>query len=176
MSFKPFVPFEIVWVITNGRTKRKLLWICLRKSGIYVGFGGPMKFHTSYHSSGKFHWKADNRTIELDVKPRLPNILEPVLVQSATVVIHDQAIERFQLVRFDDSAVDRVVYLDNRKLPDAVHYHVWAVPPFEHANVPLMTDHPAHVHIVTHTVPWLQIVIYEQGQRRPRKSLSLTGL
>jgi hypothetical protein len=44
---------------------------------------------------------------------------------------------------------------------------VWAVPPFRDGDVPLLTVHPAHIHVVTHTNPWIQVVIYEQGQRPP---------
>jgi len=168
MSFDAFGPFEILWVVTNGTTRRNFLWVCTRKTGIYVAFGGPGDIHTSYHSDGNFHWKAGGNTIDLGSKPPLPSISEPVLVQSATTVITDDALQDFELASFDDRPVDRVVYLDNRMMPDAVHYHIWAVPPFGHARVPLITEHPAHIHIVTHTIPWLQLVIYEQGQRKAR--------
>jgi hypothetical protein len=166
VAYEAFGPFEILWVITNGSTRHNFLWVCLRKTGIYVAFGGPTNIHTSYHSDGNFHWKVGDETIDHGKKPPLPDLPEPVMIQGGTSVITDDALDRFELTSFDDRPVDRVVYLDNRMLPPAVSYQVWAVPPFRHATVPLMTDHPAHIHIVTHTIPWLQLVIYEQGERQ----------
>jgi hypothetical protein len=95
----------------------------------------------------------------------LPDIGKPVLIQSATTTITDEVLDRFDLTSFEDSLVDRVIYLDNRMLPEAVYYHVWVVPPFRHGEVPLMTNHPAHIHVITHTNPWLDVVICEQGKR-----------
>jgi hypothetical protein len=165
VAYDPFRPFKILWVVTNGDIRRNFLWITIRKSGIYVAFGGPGNIHTSYHADGAFHWKQGKYTINLDRKPPLPDIPAPVLVQSATSVINDEALGRFELTNFTDKPVDRVVYLDNRMLPEAIYYHVWAVPPFQYGIVPLLTDHPAHIHVTTHTNPWIQVVIYEQGER-----------
>lgn len=177
VAYDPFGPFRILWVVTNGRTRRNFLWVTVRRTGIYVAFGGPGHAHTSYHVDGRFHWKANGRTVELEQKPPLPEIEKPILIQSATTVITDDVLRRFELTRFADRPVDRVVYLDNRVLPEAIYYHVWAVPPFHHGAVPLLTDHPAHIHVVTHTNPWIQVVIYEQGQRRaqaaPRSNKAL---
>jgi hypothetical protein len=80
--------------------------------------------------------------------------------------VTDDTLDRFDLTSFEDGPVDRVIYLDNRMLPEALHYDVWAVPPFKHGTVPLMTDYPAQIHITTHTIPWLEVIIYEQGPRR----------
>jgi hypothetical protein len=66
--------------------------------------------------------------------------------------------------------VDRLVYLDNRMLPEAIYYQVWIIPPFKYGEVPLMTEDPAHIHVVTHTLPWIGVIIYEQGKRGTRKS------
>jgi hypothetical protein len=167
VAYDPLGPFRILWVVTNGRTRRNFLWVTVRKTGIYVASGGPGPSHTSYHADGRFRWKANGHTVALEEKPPLPDIGTPVLVQSATTVIRDDALRRFELTRFVDRPVDRVVYLDNRVLPEAISYHVWAVPPFRHGDVPLLTVHPAHIHVVTHTNPWIQVVIYEQGQRPP---------
>jgi len=149
VAYDPFGPFKILWVVTNGDVCRNFLWITVRKSGIYVAFGGLGDLHTSYHADGIFHWKAGEHTIKLDRKPPLPDIPEPVLVQSATSVINDEALDRFELTNFTDKPVDRVVYLDNRMLPEAIYYHVWAVPPFQYGIVPLLTVHPAHIHVTT---------------------------
>ncbi len=168
MAFDFFQPFKILWVVTNGRVQRNFLWLTIRGTGIYVAFGGPVGVHTSYHSDGTFHWKTDdgNTTIDLKPKPALPDIPGPILVQSATGVIRDDALNRFELTNFTDQPVDRVIYLDNRMLPEAIYYHVWVVPPFRHGDVPLMTEHPAHLHLITHTNPWIEVIIYEQGRRR----------
>lgn len=166
VAYDSFQPFRIHWVVTNGRTRRNFLWVTIRKSGIYVAFGGPGHSHTSYHADGRFHWKANGDTVNLEQKPPLPDIGKPILVQSATTVITDDVLRRFQLTKFADRPVDQVVYLDNRVLPEAIYYQVWALPPFHHEVVPLLAEYPAHIHVATHTNPWIQVVIYEQGQRR----------
>lgn len=165
VSFDPFGPFKILWAITNGAVRRNFLWVTVRKTGIYVAFGGPGHTHTSYHTDGRLHWKSDQQTTELEHQPPLPDIGKPVLIQSATTTITDEVLDRFDLTSFEDSLVDRVIYLDNRMLPEEVYYHVWLVPPFRHGEVPLMTNYPAHIHIITHTNPWIEVVIYEQGKR-----------
>jgi hypothetical protein len=166
VAFDAFGPFKILWVITNGTIRRNFLWITLRKTGIYVAFGGPIHMHTSYHTDGSFHWKVDDHVVEFGQRPSLPDIPEPVLIQSGSTFVTDETLDRFDLTSFEDGLVDRVIYLDNRMLPEALHYDVWAVPPFKHGTVPLMTDYPAQIHITTHTIPWLEVIIYEQGPRR----------
>lgn len=165
-AYEAFGPFELAWVIMNGSVQRIFLWVTVRKTGIYVAFGGPGHMHTSYHADGQFHWKSDTFTQEVGRKPPLPDIPEPVLIQSATTVITNDALDRFDLAEFRDRPVDRVIFMDNRMLPDALHYHVWAVPPFKHGDVPLMTGNPAHIHVSTHTKPWIEVVVYEQGPRK----------
>jgi len=164
-AYDAFEPYRLLCLVTNGRIQRKFLWVTLRKTGIYVAFGGPGNVHTSYHTDGEFHWKLNSITHELDRKPPLPNIPEPILIQSATTKISNEVIERFEFTIFDDSPVDSVLYMDNRILPSTVYYHVWAVPPFKHGEVPLMIDDPADIHICTHTNPWLMVIIYEQKLR-----------
>ena len=155
----------MLWVVTNGSVQRQLLWVAARKTGIYVAHGGPGGIHTTYHVDGTFHLKIVGHKESLEKRPPLPDIEEPVLVQSATMVINDEALARFDLKEFTDKPVGTVVYLDNRMLPEAIYYHVWAVPSFEHGKVPLLTEHPARIHVITHTVPWIEVIIYEQGKR-----------
>jgi hypothetical protein len=166
VAFAPFVPFQILWVVTDGKVQRKFLWVTVRKTGIYVASGGPHSTHTSYHRDGTFHWKVKNHKQPIGRRHPLPEIPEPVLIQNATTMITDQALALFELAKFNDQAVDKVVYLDNRMLPDAIFYQVWAVPPFRHYAVNLLTEWPAQIHVVTHTNPWIEVVIYEQGNRR----------
>ena len=122
--------------------------------------------HASYHTNGRFHWKTDTFTQELVSQPPLPNIPGPVLMMSATTSISDDVLGRFKLAEFRNRRADRVIFMDNRMLPENLHYEVWAVPPFKHGDVCLMTNHPAHIHISTHTNPWIEVVIYEQGPRK----------
>jgi len=164
-TYDAFRPFELAWIITNGSIQRVFLWVTLRRTGIYVAFGGPGNVHTSYHTDGRFHWKIGKVTQELGRKPRLPNIPRPVLIQNATTAITNDALDRFELADFGHRPVDRVIFMDNRMLPDALHYDVWVVPPFRHGDVPLNTEWPAHIHIATHTNPWIELVVYEQGPR-----------
>ena len=166
VGYDPFAPFRMLWVVTNGVVRRKFLWVTVRKTGIYVAFAGPVSLHTSYHTDGMVHWKLKKQKLSVRTLPPLPDIGAPVLIQSASTVITDDALERFQFPKFDDQSADIVIYLDNRMLPDALYYQVWAVPPFRHGAIDLMTHQPAHIHLVTHTYPWIEVVIYEQGERR----------
>jgi len=102
-------------------------------------------------------------------RPPLGTLREPVLIQNASAQITDNVLEAFELAKFRDTPVDKVIYLDNRMLPDWISYEVWAVPPFLHGFVPLHTDWPAQIHLVTHTIPWVEVIIYEQGKRQGRR-------
>jgi hypothetical protein len=166
VDYDPFIPFEILWVITNGKLHRKFLWVTIRKTGINVADGTPFNFHTSYHTDGTFHWKIKDHKTTFDKRPPLHNINEPVIIQTASTSITDGSLDRFGLTNFEGRLVDKILYLDNRMLPDWIYYHVWAVPPFRHGDVPLHTDNPAHIHIITHTNPWIEVIIYENGKRK----------
>jgi hypothetical protein len=177
-GYAPFVPFEMLWVVTNGQVQRNLLWVTVRPSGIYVASGGLVPLHTSYHSDGRFHWKWRRQKIQVETKPPLQDLPRPVLIQSGAQSITDEALERFKLTKFRDQPVDSVIYLDNRVLTEGVpyiSYNVWAVPPFRHGDVPLLTEWPAQIHLVTHTKPWIEVVIYEQGRegRRSDRAVSI---
>jgi hypothetical protein len=165
VSYNAFGPFKILWVITDGAVQHNFLWITVRKTGIYVAFGGPGGIHTSYHTDGTFHWKVNKQSIDLTPRPPLIELRAPVLIQNATAVVNTEALKGFELTSFINKPVDRVIYLDNRMLPESLHYEVWLVPPFRHGDVPLITEYPAHIHIVTHTLPWIQVIIYEEGSR-----------
>jgi hypothetical protein len=120
-GYDAFVPFTLAWVITNGSTQRIFLWVTLRKTGIYVAFGGPFHMHASYHTNGRFHWKTDTFTQELVSQPPLPNIPGPVLMMSATTSISDDVLGRFKLAEFRNRRADRVIFMDNRMLPENLH-------------------------------------------------------
>jgi hypothetical protein len=109
-AYEAFGPFSLAWVITNGSVQRSFLWVTVRRTGIYVAFGGPGHRHTSYHVDGKFHWKSDGCKQELGHRPPLPDIPEPVLIQSATTVVTNDALDRFDLAEFRDRPVDRVIF------------------------------------------------------------------
>lgn len=166
VDYDPFVPFQILWVITNGQVRRNFLWIAIRKSGIYVADGTPFNVHTSYHTDGRFHWKSKKHTQVFEKRPPLQNLSEPIIIQNATASINDDSLDLFELAHFEDRLVDKILYLDNRMLPDWINYEVLAVPPFRHGDVPLLSIWPAHIHIITHTNPWIEVIIYEQGKRK----------
>ena len=67
----------------------------------------------------------------------------------------------WELVEFGDEEIDRVFYLDNRRLPDYLYYEVWLVEPFKQSDIFLNTDKPVHLHLLTHTLPWIAVLIYE---------------
>lgn len=165
VDYDPFVPFEILWVIRNGQVRKKFLWIAIRKSGIYVADGTPFNFNTSYHNDGSFHWKIKKHKQVFDKRPPLPDIPKPIPIQTASTSITDDYLNSFAFANFEDRLVNKIIYLDNRMLPDWINYDVWAVPPFRHGEVPLHTDNPAHIHIITHTNPWIEVIIYEKGKR-----------
>lgn len=171
VAYDPFGPFNMVWVVTNGKIRRNFIWVRFIKTGIYVANGAPGGLHTSYHTDGKFHWKLRDQKQHLhqtdfEDRPPLPDIPKPVRIQNGTTLIEDEVLGQFRLTEFKDEKADRVVYLDNRMLPPAINYEIWAVPPFRHAEVPILTTWPAQIHIVSHTNPWLMVIIYEQGERQ----------
>lgn len=121
--------------------------MAIRSNSIYVALGAPGNLHASYHApDGHSHWKMETLT-----KPPLPGILEPVLIQNATIDISNETLEQFNLAELRDRPVDQVIFMDNRVLPDEIYYHVLAVPPFKHVGILLMPDRPAHIYISTLT-------------------------
>jgi hypothetical protein len=169
VSYDPILPFEMFWVVTNGKIRRKFLWVTYRKTGIYVASGMPESSHTSYHTDGTFHWKTSkNHVLSKQQKSPLDKIQQPVLIQNGATSITDEALELFEMREFKDHPVDSVLYLDNRVLPESIAYHVYAVPPFQHGDIHLMIDWPASLHVVTQTNPWIAVVIYEQTNRPKR--------
>lgn len=171
VAFDPLGPFEMLWVVTNGKARRKLMWVCSRQTGVYVAFGFAGHAHVSYHIDGTFHTKVAGQKVHHEKRLPLHEIQEPILFQSGTVAIHDEVLARLGLPGFRDRRVDRLIYLDNRGI-EAVHYQIWLVPPFRHAEVPLRTDSPGDIHVVTATIPWLEVVIYEQGRSKSRRTVA----
>jgi hypothetical protein len=161
-------PFEILCVITNGTLQRKFLWVARRRSGIYVASGDPNHLHTSYHQDGRLHWKSAKHKVLVPLGQREPlaALTRPALVQNATVVISDRVLGRFDLANFKDEPVDQVIYLDNRLLPEAISYEVWAIPRIGDSEVFGYPEWPSQAHVVFHTDPWLLFIVQEQGSRR----------
>jgi hypothetical protein len=170
VPYDPVVPFEMLWVVTNGSIRKNFLWIAFRNSGIYVASGGSGSHHTSYHSDGRLHSKTNKQVWFSRQERSWEQLQQPLLIQNSTSSIADDALEAFELRHFRDHPVDSVLYLDNRVLPRYISYHVYAVPPFRHGDIHLINDWPASFHMVTHTNPWIAVVIYEQTHRpkRPR--------
>jgi hypothetical protein len=170
VPYDPLVPFEMLWVVTNGKIRRKFLWVTFRNTGIYVASGSPESLHTSYHTDGTLHWKRKDDVFSSQKRDPLEQLKEPVLIQSGTTSIANDALEAFEMREFRDHPVDSVLYLDNRVLPQYICHHVYAVPPFRHGDIHLINDWPASFHLVTHTNPWIAVVIYEQTERPKRAS------
>jgi hypothetical protein len=171
-SFDSQGPFEILWVLTNGVVQRCFLRITIRKTGIYVSHGGDLgDFHTSRHADGRTWWRfrpkeGKKLTHGLGKRKPIAELAEPELIENATISIDDDTMTLFAVTEFQERhRPDSIIFLDTRVLSGALAYQVWAVPPFAHGKVPLMTDWRAQLHLVTHTVPWLMVVIYEQGER-----------
>jgi hypothetical protein len=82
--------------------------------------------------------------LPVGTRPPLPAIAEPVLIQNASTAITDEVLDKSQLAKFEDQTADTVIYLDNRMLPDWLHYQVWAVPPFKHSEIHLMSRRLKH--------------------------------
>ncbi|PSH04316.1 MAG: hypothetical protein CXZ00_08150 [Acidobacteria bacterium] len=169
VPYDPIVPFEMLWVVTNGKIRRKFLWVTYRNTGIYVALGTPNSSHASYHSDGTYHWKTSTgQVIAEQRRQAFGQLSEPVVIQNGTVKIQDDALENFEMREFQDHPVDSVLYLDNRVLPPYIAFHVYAVPPFRQGDIPLINDWPASLHIVTQTNPWIAVVLYEQTNRPER--------
>lgn len=164
-SYEAVDTYQICWVITNGDLRRKYLWINRRPSGFYIALGMPRGIHTTYHQDGKRHWKIGSGGQRTDLKNGLPfdSLSGAVLVQNATTSITDDTLDDWELAEFNDEDIDRVFYLDNRQLPDYLYYEVFLVEPFKHSEISLHTDKPVHFHLLTHTLPWIAVLIYEGG-------------
>jgi len=165
VNYLPTIPYRLCWIITNGVIRKRFLWIVVRKTGIYVALGMPDGIHTSYHNDGRFQWRSKELSIDerFKCRPPLDKLDKPILIQNATSSIDDSILDGFDLSNFsEDELINEIIYLDNRALPQTIYYEVWAVPPFLHSQVSLHTDSPAHLHMVTHTNPWILVLIYDQ--------------
>jgi hypothetical protein len=154
--------FKVCFVITNGIIRKKFLWISRRKSGFYIAFATPGGIHQSYHQDGKSHMKVgkSEKVSDLANRPPLDSIVDAHFVTSGGFLINDDALDLLQLPEFKDEQIDRVIYLDNRLLK-GVSFQIWLVEPWKQAQVPLIMDKRAHMHLFTHTQPWLAIVLYD---------------
>jgi hypothetical protein len=92
-----------------------------------------------------------------------------VAMRTSSSDISSEALSRGGYPEFKDEQADRLIYIDNRVLPNWIHTHVWLVEPFRHSEVPLIIEYPVDFHLVTHTLPWIAVLIYEDPKdtRRP---------
>lgn len=170
VPYDPITPFEMLWVVTNGKERRNFIWVAYRNTGIYASLGIPGFPHASYHADGTYHWKHRNKIVASQRYPPFDHLDKSVTIMNGGTSIADDALSQMSLRQFKDHPVDSILYLDNRVLPSFIHYHVYAIPPFRHGEIPLIVDWPATLHIVTQTNPWIAVVIYEQTSRPPRKN------
>ena len=139
VCYEAKLPHSILILITNGRIRRKFIYITRRKSGIYVARGHEGGFHESYHAVGKRHWKGSGINEETGLEedfgyklpsgPPLENITGYVTLQNATTVVANRALRGYARFKERDGPYDKIVYLDNRSLPEAVSYDVMLVEP-----------------------------------------------
>lgn len=176
VAFEAKTPYNLVIVITNGKIKRKFLHINRRASGMYVAHGMPGGLHESYHSDGKRHYKGkgiDEKTgnekkfiHKLPAGVPLDRLTGFVRMQNATAAVSDRALKGYARFLDSEGPFDRVVYLDNRSLPEAINYEVILVEPFRHATIPFLTDWPVHLQLFTRCLPWIALLIYEQWPKQ----------
>ena len=165
-------PYSILILIANGKIRRKFLHINRRGSGIYIAHGFPGGWHESYHSDGKRHRRGSGINEETAVEedfgydlpsgPPLDELTGYFTLQNATAVVSNRALRGYPRFKEWDGPFDKIVYLDNRSLPEAVSYDVVLVEPFRHGKIPFITTWPLHVQIFTRCIPWIALLIYEQ--------------
>jgi hypothetical protein len=172
VQYRAKQPYSILILITNGKIRRKFLHINRRRSGIYIAHGREGGFHESYHLDGKRHWRGkgineetgseEDFGYDLPTGPPLAKLTGYVTLHNATAVVANNALRGYAQFKERDGPYDKIVYLDNRSLPEAVSYDVVLVEPFRHGEIPFITSWPLHVQLFTRCVPWIALLIYEQ--------------
>lgn len=176
VAFEAKPSYSIVIAITNGKIKRKFLHINRRPSGIYIAHAYPGGFHESYHSDGRRHYKGTGIDENTKLRKKFVHNLEAdvpldrltgfVTMRHATSVVSNRALKGYPKFRDSEGPFDKVVYLDNRSLPEAINYHVVLVEPFRHASIPFHTDWPLYYQLFTRCVPWIALLTYEQWPKQ----------
>jgi hypothetical protein len=92
--------------------------------------------------------------------PPLDSVKGVVQVTNASFGVSDDVLDRFDFPDFNDERVDELVYIDNRRV-GSVNFEVLLVEPWHHAQLPIISDWPAQIHLTTHTDPWLAVVLYD---------------
>lgn len=153
--------YRVCFVVTNGKRRRKFLWITRRTSGLYIAFAGPGAMHQSYHRDGKSHWKLNGQKLhDVNNLPPLDSVKGVVHVTNASFRISDDVLDGFEFPDFNDEPVDELVYIDNRRIA-GVNFSVSLVEPWDHAQLPIFRDYPSQIHLTTHTNPWLAVVLHD---------------
>jgi hypothetical protein len=165
MAFVGVCPFSACWVITDGKRRWKYLHINRRKSGIYVAMGLKGGFHSSYHADGTRHLKMGRKTITMLKKgPPLEEVKGYVQIASSGSTIETKALRGYAKVK--GVSADMIIYIDNRTYGPNVGASVYIVEPFAHGKIPLHTDQPSFFYLITHTVPWLAVVLTDQSRAK----------
>jgi hypothetical protein len=165
MGFVGACPFSVCWVITDGKRRWKYLLINRRKSGIYVAMGLKGGIHSSYHADGTRHWKIGRKTIsKLGNGPPLEEVKGCIQIASSGSTIETKALGDY--AEFKDETADKIIYIDNRTFGPGVGASVYMVEPFAHGQIPLHTDQPSFFYLITHTVPWIAVVLTDQSRAK----------
>ena len=155
-SYEARCPFSICWVIANGAKRHKFLWITRRDSGVYVASTLSGGFHESYHPDGTRHLRGQNGLdIPMGKGPPLDAITDYVSLRNGSIDISSQLLD--MSTEFQDEVINKVIYLDNRSFGPWVYFTVYLVEPFKHATVPVHTEYPSFIYLITHTTPWILV-------------------
>jgi|ERR1039458_3539349 hypothetical protein len=155
-GFEARCPFSICWVLTNGAKRVKFLWINRRETGVYVASTLPGGVHESYHSDGTRHLRSQSGLdMPMGKGPALDSISGYVALRNASIDISSDLLD--MSAEFQDEPLDKVIYLDNRSFGPWVYVTVYLVEPFKHAAVPLHTEYPSFIYLITHTAPWILV-------------------
>ena len=147
-------------LLTNGKRTVDVIWLDHRGADIYYGFIG-WKGKTTYHGSGKRHdhLPSGERT---EIQSHHPlNAFCGQLQLCAFGISTAALLGSEQATDYTGKKGDSVILMDARALPDQVNVslgllevgaHQSILPVHQVANVRL-------VHLVTHTVPWIYVMV-----------------
>ena len=105
--------------------------------------------------NGKFTWS-------LETGSQLDKFQGFIRMRNATTSISNRALRGYERFRDSEGPIHKIVYLDNRSLPESIHYEVVLVQPFLHGTIPLALTWPCYFQLFTHCLPWIALIIYEQ--------------
>lgn len=98
--------------------------------------------------------------------PPLDQITGYVTLGNSSSDISTQALRGFS--EFKDDQIDKIIYLDNRTFGPFVNTCIFLVEPYRHGEIPLHIHQPCFYYLITHTIPWVVVIIGE-GTKQQEK-------